>query len=186
LRGAAAQLVGLLTTYPESALRERREATVTAEGEGVRPATLRDPEKEQVESVVPPDKPARMTVEQANRKAMLVARRMKKAFFLLSAREQARQIGCHWQTWTKTTFYAKAQVGKARLTQPPRKDIGSPPVASLTGGLEAVAGEGDRDEVLKQLIAEQEADLEPSPLDADPPDCLRKRCAIGSDSECPA
>jgi hypothetical protein len=31
-----------------------------------------------------------------------------------------------------------------------------------------VTGEGDRDEVLKQLTAEQEADKEPSPLEKDP------------------
>jgi hypothetical protein len=41
---------------------------------------------------------------------------------------------------------------------------------SLTDKLEAAIGEGKRDEVLNQLIAEQERDNEPSPLDPDPPD----------------
>jgi hypothetical protein len=121
----------------------------------------------------------RMTVEEANEKAMELAKRQKRAFLLLSEREQAKRIGCHWRTWRKTTFYRKARRLRARLVgQARQREVpGSPPVASLTTSVEAVTGEGDRNEVLEQLIAQQEADREPSPLEKDLPDSPRKvRC----------
>jgi hypothetical protein len=114
----------------------------------------------------------RMTVEAANEKARKLAKRLRMSFFLFSEREQARQIGCSWATWRKTTFYEKAQKIRFRLTRQAGKEKApaSPPVVSLTGDLEAVTGEGDRNETLDRLIAEQEADREPSPLDDDQPD----------------
>jgi hypothetical protein len=105
----------------------------------------------------------RMTVEEANRKATDLAKRLKKKFFTLSEREQAKRIGCSWATWKKTTFY---QAAKKKL--PPRKKGSRKGAVSLTDTLQAATGEGGRDEVLNQLIAEQEADGEPSPIDPRP------------------
>jgi hypothetical protein len=97
----------------------------------------------------------RLSVERANEKAVKLARRLRAGFFALSERQQAEMIGCHWQTWTKTPFYS--QVGqKGLLFKKGTKS--SPKTESLTSGREAVIGEGDRDEVLNNLIAEQEAD----------------------------
>ena len=42
---------------------------------------------------------------------------MKKRFFLLSEREQAALIGCHWQTWTRTPFFKVAKIKKKRLEE---------------------------------------------------------------------
>jgi hypothetical protein len=112
-----------------------------------------------------------MTVEQANQKAQVVAHKLRKAFFALSERQQAEMIGCHWKTWAKTPSYStlkeKGLVSTEKKPSPPKTE-------SLTSGREAVIGEGDRDEVLKNLIAELEADKEPSPLENDPPDRQRK------------
>jgi hypothetical protein len=115
----------------------------------------------------------RMTVEEANKRAMRVFKQLGKAFFLLSEREQAKRIGCHWQTWTKTKLYKRAQKIRNRAMRQPVNKTDAPAaskVVSLTSSLEAVLGEGDRHETLNQLIAEQAADSEPSPLDNDPPD----------------
>jgi hypothetical protein len=133
----------------------------------------------------------RMTVEEANTKAMRLAKQMKRAFFQLAQREQARRIGCSWATWHKTRFFAEAQKrGDRRPRRARGKNAAGPlPVSSFTRDLEAATGEGNRDEVLNQmiareetegeahakqqalerLIAEQEADSEPNPCEADPP-----------------
>jgi hypothetical protein len=118
-----------------------------------------------------PRRRTNMTVEEANRKAMELAKLLKQDFFSLSERKQAKRIGCSWGTWRKTTFYKQAKK-KGRRSQRAKGEraAGSPSVSSLTGNLEAAIGEGHRDEVLNQLIVEQEADHEPSPLDNDPPD----------------
>ncbi len=116
-------------------------------------------------------KKKRMTVKEANEKAMKLARKMRKGFFALSERQQADEIGCSWATWNKTPFFAEAQ--RKRPPGKPKKPS-SPKTESLTTEREAVTGEGDRDEVLRQLAAEQAADREPSPLDGDPPNRSRK------------
>lgn len=105
----------------------------------------------------------RMTAEEANAKAMKLAHKMRTGFFALSERQQAKLIGCSWKTWRKTEFYPKAQ---AERPAGKRSKTSSPKAESLTAGREAVTGEGDKDEVLQQLIAEQEADKEPSPLES--------------------
>jgi hypothetical protein len=162
-------------------------------------AACEEQEEEGQEHGSPPDEsphpPRRkMTVEEANEKAMKLAGRMKQAFFLLSEREQARLIGCHWRTWTKTTFYAKAQQKRGRIARKVagQKVAGTRPAVSLTGAVEAVVGDGERNEVLnclidgerkptdkkpewedlspaeqQELVADQEADYEPDPLDDD-------------------
>jgi hypothetical protein len=92
-----------------------------------------------------------MTVALANARAMELAARLGSAFFLLSARRQAAEIGCSWQTWAKTTFYRTAVAKRFGLMN--RGKAGdSRPAASLS------------DELLGQLAA-QAADQEPSPLD---------------------
>lgn len=107
----------------------------------------------------------RMTVDDANEKAMKLAHRMRAGFFALSERQQAKLIGCSWTTWKRTPFYAEAQEKRPAGKQ---QQSSSPKTESLTAGREAVTGEGDKDEVLKHLIAEQEADKEPSPLESGP------------------
>lgn len=105
----------------------------------------------------------RMKVEEANIKAMQIAKRMRKGFVLSSERDQARLIGCSWATWKKTELYAEIQLKYPRSK--PQASL-SPKSESLTG-LDNMIGEGGKDEVLRRLIAEQEADKEPSPIDGD-------------------
>jgi hypothetical protein len=113
----------------------------------------------------------RMTVQQANEEAMRLARKMRMGFFALSERQQAKLIGCSWVTWKKTLFYVKAKkmrpAGKVKRAP-------SPKTRSITAGREAVLGEGKKDHVLQELIADQDSDGEPSPLERDPPDRPRK------------
>ena len=73
-------------------------------------------------------------------------------FFKLSERAQAKEIGCHWGTWTRTEFFKTAE--RMRAPRAP-KNPSSPKTVSLTHELEAVTGEGGRDEVLNRLVAEQ-------------------------------
>jgi hypothetical protein len=139
---------------------------------------LQWPEIRAAARVVPPtDKPAekargkppRMLVASANEKAMELAKQFGSAFFVLSEREQARRIGCSPRTWTKTPFYERAKQTGARMRAQhdrPGKGVGAPSTVSYTRELDAVTGDGERDEVLKKLAAEQEGDYEPSPLDA--------------------
>jgi hypothetical protein len=105
----------------------------------------------------------RMTVAEANEKAMRLAKRLGKTFFRLSETEQAERIKCSWQTWARTDFYPKAQAkrpGGKRSTSP------APKVQRITPPLEAVLHE---DKALNELVAEQAADNEPSPLEDDHP-----------------
>jgi hypothetical protein len=120
-----------------------------------------------------------MTVTEANKFAMRLAKQMGKKFFRLSQREQAKKIGCSWATWHKTEFYSEAQK-KRRLTgrRTRGKNPGSPPVVGLTKNLENVSGEGVRDQVLAELIEEQEADYEASPIEADPPGSKPRRIHV--------
>jgi hypothetical protein len=113
-------------------------------------------------------RPRRMTRTEANDKAKELAKKLKKAFFALSEREQAKRIGCHLKTWKKTPLYQEAKRKKAK-NKPPGNAPAAPGAVPFTATLEAAAVEGGRDEVLNQLIAEQEADSEPSPLEDDPP-----------------
>jgi hypothetical protein len=115
-------------------------------------------------------RPRRTTVAEANHKAMDLAKKDRR-FALLSEREQAKRIGCSWATWKKTTFYEKIQMRKAQQKREAgRKGLASsPPVCSLTSEMDSTIGSGDKDEVLKQLMHEQEMDAELSPLDDDLP-----------------
>jgi hypothetical protein len=108
------------------------------------------------------EKRQRMTVDEANAAAMRLADTMGPAFFNLSERQQAEKIGCHWNTWRKTPLY---KAGDKRREKAP--GTGSRSAVSLTPRLEAITGQGEKDQVLKELIEEQERDFEPSPMDPD-------------------
>ncbi len=118
----------------------------------------------------------RITVSEANDKAMTLAKKLKQEFFAMSCRKQAALIGCSFATWKKTTFYKESQ--KKKTTLKPNKSR-APKAESLTREREAVTGEGDRDEVPNSLIAEQRADKEPSPLEDAPPDQRPKKVFFG-------
>jgi hypothetical protein len=103
-------------------------------------------------------KPPPMRREEADTTARRLADKMGIAFFLLSRRRQAEKIGCHFTTWKKTPFYSDAETRRKELTkQPKKKTIEGPRSAvSFTRELEAVQGEGNRNEVLNGLIEEEE------------------------------
>jgi hypothetical protein len=123
----------------------------------------------------PPPKPSSLPTAKANEQALRVAKKLGISFFSLSESAQARAIGCHLKTWRKTPFYQAAQKKRPRTTrkQPKtaRKQSGKRAVA-FTETVEAVTGR--EDEELKRLLGDQEADYEPSPLEADPPDRPRR------------
>jgi hypothetical protein len=113
----------------------------------------------------------RMTVEEANQRAVQLAK-AKRTFVLCSLREWAEAIGCSTGLVPKLPLWQKTM----KRTSQSRADRTSvPKVVHTSESLDAVTGEGDRDEVLNRLIAEQEADKEPSSLDNDPPDSRPKR-----------
>jgi hypothetical protein len=117
----------------------------------------------------PPRKQKRMSVAEANAKAMELAKQRDRDFFDLSERQQARMIGTTWRTWSRTPLYRQERERKEKLRAKLAKQgtaSKSPSVVGFTGTLEAVVRE---DKSLKELIAEQRQDDEPSPLEDDPP-----------------
>jgi len=111
-----------------------------------------------------------MSVDEANENAMKRVKEFGEAFFSMSQNKQAELIGCHARTWKKTPLYQEA-LKQGKITTPKPK---AAKAFSLTSEREAVTGEGNRDEILSQLIADQETDKEPSPLESDPPNHPRK------------
>jgi hypothetical protein len=107
----------------------------------------------------------RMTVDQANKEAMKLANRRGADFVRLSQREQAKLIGCSWATWKKTPFFEATQKRRHKISSRASRTrtTGKRPT-SLTKKVEEAAVEGGKDQVLNDLIAEQGADYEPSPL----------------------
>lgn len=103
-----------------------------------------------------------MTVDQANEAGSKLAKKMGRTFTDLTDGKQAKLIGCSWGTWRKTPM--RAQIAKRRT-----KPVRTPRAVGSTDTIEAQSGEGGPDYILNQLIAEQEADGEPSPLDDDEP-----------------
>jgi hypothetical protein len=79
----------------------------------------------------------RMSVKEANAKAMQLAERQKRKFFLLSEREQAKAIGCSWKTWSKTELYQTAKKQRDILAKRAGSSTtaGPPPAVSLTDSL---------------------------------------------------
>ncbi len=128
------------------------------------PASAISPEADQDATAA--SSPKRMTAEEANKKAMELAK-TDRFFVERSLREWAERIGCSEGLVPKLPLWQATMEKTGRG----RRDKAPPPKAvSLTENLEAVTGEGDKDEVLNHLVAEQEADAEPSPLYDDPPD----------------
>jgi hypothetical protein len=128
----------------------------------------------------PEERPGnRMTVGEANRKAMQLLCKHRKKFVMISEREQAERIGCSWDTWRKTSLYGKLKKKKGESGARASKDAGPREVASLTHKVEA-AGVLDVPNVLAQLIAESERDAasDPSPLEDDPPGTFPRRVNV--------
>jgi hypothetical protein len=118
-------------------------ATVTPEGQGKRSR--------------------RMRREEANDKAKKLAE-VDHSFVQRSLREWSEAIGCSEGLVTELSLWRETM----KRTGRGKEDATSAPkVVSLTPQLEAVTGEGEKDEELNRLIAEQEADHDPSPLDDD-------------------
>jgi hypothetical protein len=102
-----------------------------------------------------------MSIDEAN----AAARRLAKcdiAFVKLPIREWAKRIGCTISTVSKTALWQEVMRRSGRGRVPG----GVPKTVSLTENINACLGEGRPNEVLDQLIAEQEADFEPSPVDS--------------------
>jgi hypothetical protein len=116
--------------------------------------------------------------EAANAIAQNVAKELGEGFFSMSMRKQASLIGCHHRTWQQTELY-KSAVKRGRITPPKPR---APRTVSLTKELEAVTGEGEKDETqkkaseqeLQRLLRAHTADHEPSPLSDDPPGRQRR------------
>lgn len=106
-----------------------------------------------------------MTAEEANRKAMELAKE-DRLFIQRSQREWADAIGCSVGLVSKLPFWEKTMQHSGR--QRKGKATASK-VVRLTDDLEAVMGEGGRNDVLEKLIAQQQADYERSPLEEDAP-----------------
>src|SRR5262249_23970759 len=111
----------------------------------------------------------RITAKETNSKAMELAE-ADGAFVERTLRECVAAIGC------SVGVVAKVRLGKAtrRKTGRGTKDgVAAPKVVSLTPSLEATVG--DEGPELNRLVAEQRADMEPSPLEDDPPGTRPRR-----------
>jgi hypothetical protein len=126
----------------------------------------------------PKENRPRMTVKVADQKARELHERLGWDFLILSERKQAEAIGCSWSTWKNTDFYKDGETKGLFRKRPARggRGRGTPPaVVGLTDRMEATVGQGGPDAVLKELIAQQTADSEPSPLEDDLPDSRPKK-----------
>lgn len=110
----------------------------------------------------------KMSRKDANDKAMELAK-ADKDFVMKSQRKWAKDIGCSPALVGNLPLWKATQELRKR-----GKAAKSPGTVSLTPKIEATHGVGDRDEVLNHLIAEQEAEDEGSPLDANSSDRPRK------------
>ncbi len=116
-----------------------------------------------------------ITVEEANKTAMELAKQDHK-FVDGGARDWAAAIR---KATGKTC--SVATVENTRLWKETMKATGrgrtkgkTPKAVALTDNMKSVVGEGERHEVLQELIAQHGADYEPSPLDNDTPNSRRK------------
>jgi len=110
-----------------------------------------------------------MPLAKANEIAMQLAKD-DSSFVKGEVRAWAKKIGCSVGTAQKTDLWQEKmrQTGKGRIRGQ------KPKVVALTEKVLAItAAKGDA--ALRQLVNEQDADFEPSPLANDPPDCRRKR-----------
>jgi hypothetical protein len=111
----------------------------------------------------PPGRPRRMTLAEANEKAMALAAN-DPSFVRQSQREWASRIGCSVALVDRLPLWRETmkQTGRGKRARPP-----APKTVSLTPAVEAVTGTEDAE--LQRLIEDQQADSEPSPLEDDPP-----------------
>jgi hypothetical protein len=141
----------LLREWPafDEVWREARKRNTKAAGESAAPGSSAPPP-------APQGRPkGRMTVEQANEKAMELAKTMKIVFFTLSQREQANRIGCSWATWSKTKFFREAKK-KALAQQKASGRAPAPRTVTLTDNIEAVLA-NPTSEAAEQAIANEDA-----------------------------
>jgi|GEM_PF-4800804 len=115
----------------------------------------------------------RMTIQEANAKAMRLAKR-NHSFVRLGLRQWAEAIGCSEGLVAKLPFWRTTMEKTGRGKN--NRETG-PKASSFTPELEAVSRNGEGTELcqLKRLIAEQKADAEPSPLEDDLSDSPPKR-----------
>lgn len=105
------------------------------------------------------DSKPRMTVEEANEKALekTSSPAKKRVFYERSVRDQARQIGCSFATWRKTAEYNRAvKEGwiKERAVRDATQRNSAPKSVALNESHGAV--QSDADEVLSDLIEAEE------------------------------
>ena len=117
-------------------------------------------------------KKRRMSREEAEKAANRLFLEQGKAFMEKTAKQWAGEIGCSVSTVSKLELWrrnmSKSGRGRGRRGKGAEKPAPTE-VVSLSKKIEAQVGEGSKDELLLQMIA-QEEDFEPSPLDDDPPD----------------
>lgn len=111
----------------------------------------------------------RMSRTEANEKAMELAKADPNFAKNPSPTRWAKEIGCSVGTVYNLSFFQVCQVRSGQ-----GRGRGSPNVVGFTDKLESTTGEGNKHEVLDRLIAEQDADSEPSPLEDDPPDAPQR------------
>jgi len=106
-----------------------------------------------------------MKKDEANNRAMSLARANPEFAKNCTVRRWAEAIGCSTGTAATLPFYLQCS---ERADTSRKGKAKRPEVVSLTKEVEARAGWDNRN--LNRLVAEQEGDFEPSPLAADPPD----------------
>ncbi len=118
---------------------------------------------------------AAITADEANKAAMKLAKQ-DPAFVIGGVRDWAAAIrGATGKTCSIATIEATRLWRETmKVTGRGRTRGKAPKAVALTDNMESVVGEGGKDEVLKKLIAQQDADYEPSPIDDDPPAKRRK------------
>jgi hypothetical protein len=126
---------------------------------------------QEVAALCPPPR-VKMTKDDANQKAISLAT-ANPSFLKMTLRGWAAAIGCSTGLVTKLPLWQATikKTGRGRSGRTP-----APKTVSFTPALEATIGTRDDsdDERLKQLVEEQRADYEPSPLDVDPPNSKLK------------
>jgi hypothetical protein len=109
-------------------------------------------------------KRSRMTVSEADQRAKELTDTpgKKKKFLSMSLRKQAKRVGCHLGTYTKTDCYQDAVKLGWIAPKEVRSNKGQSPArqVSMTPKLEASVGAGERDEVLKRLADEETGEVE--------------------------
>ena len=107
-------------------------------------------------------RPEKMTLEKANEKAMKLAK-ANPQFVHRTQREWAKDIGCAVGQVSNLPFWIEVAIRTGRKRKGKR-----PRVVSLTD--KVLAATADPEAEMNRLIAESNADREPSPLELDPND----------------